>query len=112
MLDSYKTLDEAFRFKISMTELIVRYELQDFDYIEQRVKQLRKEFKKSLQAEEFTREKKLIEIILLLINTAVAKTDKKVLQAVKSFTNQPEKGKKDEAEIINYNDWLLEKLQK
>jgi len=111
MLDSYKTLDEAFRFKISMTELIVRYELQDHDYIEQRVKQLRKEFKHSLQAEEFTREKKLIEIILLLINTTTPKTDKKVVQAVKEFTVQPKDSpEKEGAEIINYNTWLQEKL--
>ncbi len=108
MLDSYKTLDEAFRFKISITELIVRFELQDHDYIDQRVKQLRKEFKKSLASEEFAREKKLIEIILMLINTASVKTDKKVQQAIKNFSlGQPEEGG-----ILNYGDWLREKLKK
>ncbi len=108
MLDSYKTLDEAFRFKISITELIVRYELTDTDYIEQRVKQLRKEFKQSLSSEEFAREKKLIEIILLLINTASVKSDKKVQQAIKNFSS----GEPEEAGILNYGDWLHEKLQK
>jgi len=108
MLESYKKLDEAFRFKIAMTELIVRYELGDNDYIEQRVKQLRKEFKQSLASEEFTREKKLLEIILLLINTASVKTDKKVQQAIRNFTGQ----RKEEGEILNYNDWLQEKLKK
>ncbi|HXB42315.1 MAG TPA: hypothetical protein VNZ49_17380 [Bacteroidia bacterium] len=112
MIDSYKKLDEAFRFKISITELIVRYELKDSDYIEQRVKQLKKDFKHSLQSEEFSREKKLIEIILLLINTASVKTDKKVQLAIKQFTRQTASAQKDEAEIINYNDWLLEKFKK
>ncbi len=111
MLESYKKLDEAFRFKISITELIVRYELSDTDYIEQRVKQLKKEFKHSLASEEFSREKKLIEIILLLINTVSVKADKKVQQVIKNFTNQAASTQKDEAEIINYTDWLLEKLK-
>lgn len=108
MLESYKKLDEAFRFKIAITELIVRYELGDTDYIEQRVKQLKKEFKASLQSAGFVREKKLIEIIQLLINTPVVSTDKKVQQAIKGFTAQPA----TEAEIINYNDWLAQKLRK
>lgn len=113
MLESYKKLDEAFRFKISMIELIVRYELGDYDYIEQRVKQLRKEFRNSLASEEFAREKKLVEIIMLLINTVDIKSDSKVAAAVKQFTiAKPGVSDKSEAEIINYSEWLAEKLRK
>jgi hypothetical protein len=111
MLESYKKLDEAFRFKISITELIVRYELGDHDFIEERVKQLKKEFRHSLQASEFAREKKFIEIIQLLINSAAVKTDKKVSQAIRSFTSEG-RGSPNEEEILNYNGWLVEKIRK
>lgn len=111
MLESYRKLDEAFRFKISITELIVRYELADHDFIEERVKQLKKEFRNSLQLPEFARERKLIEIIQLLIGTASVKTDKKVRRAVAGFTSDRSAGTEG-AEIINYNEWLAEKIKK
>lgn len=111
MLESYKKLDEAFRFKISVTELIVRYELGDLDFIEQRMRQLKKEFRQSLQAAEFAREKRLLEIIGMLINTAAVKSDQKIRQAVKEFIAKGTAEGKDEAEIINYNDWLRGKLK-
>jgi hypothetical protein len=111
MLESYKKLDEAFRFKISITELIVRYELKDYDYIDQRVKQLKKEFKNSLQKSEFGREKKLIEIIQMLIGTTSIKSDQKLLQAIKGFVQVNTKYAEEGSEIINYNEWLTKKLK-
>jgi len=112
MLNSYKTLDEALRFKIAIAELIIRYELGDIDFIEQRISQLKKEFKKQFSSSEFKSEVNLVEIVNLLINTASVKTDKKVQQRIKQFIAQaPQHKDEDSQEIINYNDWLLEKLK-
>ncbi len=108
MQDSFKTLDAAFRFKIAITELIIRYELEDIDFIEQRIHQVKKEFKEQVKSPEFKREAQLLEIILHLIQSPAIKTDKKIQQLVKTFILQGANSK-NEAEIINYNDWLKEK---
>ncbi len=105
MLDSFKTLDSAFRFKIAITELIIRYEQGDVDFIEQRIHQVKKEFKNELKLTDFEREAGLLRIILQLIQTPSIKTDKKIKQVIKSFTQQTGK-KQSESEIIDYNDWL------
>jgi hypothetical protein len=112
MLDSYKALDAALRLKISAVELMIRFELHDFDYIEQRIGQLKKEFKKEFSSAEFENEVQLIKIISLLMNTASVKSDKKALTMVKHFIAQLHQTKPTEAEsIINYADWLTDKIR-
>jgi hypothetical protein len=110
MLDSYKTLDEAFRFKISVTELIIRYELNDIDYIEQRIQQIRKEFKTLLQQEEFGREAGLIDIISKMIVSSMLKSDKKLIETIRSFTRKTKNADPEGGEILDYSDWLNEKI--
>jgi len=111
MLDSYKMLDAALRFKIAVVELIIRYELNDFDYIEQRIGQLKKEFRKEFASPEFENEVQFIRIISLLMNTTSVKSDKKVLTSVRQFIAKLQRQKLTETEaIINYADWLEGKI--
>ena len=111
MLDSYKTLDAALRFKISVVELMIRYELNDFDYIEQRMVQLKKEFRKEFSLPEFGNETQFVKIISLMINTVSFKSDKKIQQLMKQFISKSKENTPDEAqEIINYADWLKDKM--
>jgi tetratricopeptide (TPR) repeat protein len=112
MLDSYKALDAALRLKIGLVELMIRFELHDFDFVEQRIVQLKKEFKKEFSLPEFENESQFIKIVSLLMNTASVKTDKKVLLSVKQFIAKLHKAEPTEAEsIINYADWLTEKIK-
>jgi hypothetical protein len=111
MLDSYKSLDAALRFKISVAELIIRYELHDPDYIEQRIAQLKKEFRKEFTSAEFENETGFIRILLMLLNTSSPRSDKKVLQSTREFISvSRQKVNSEEQEIINYADWLSGKL--
>ncbi len=110
MLDSFKTLGAAFRFKMAITELIVRYELTDYDFIEQRINQVKKEFKEEIKAEDNAREADLVKIILQLIQNPNAKADKKFKQTVKDFIEKTAGKSKSESEILDYNNWLKEKI--
>lgn len=110
MLENYKKLDGAFRFKIAVTELIVRYELGDRDYVEQRIREVKKEFKKELMSAEFVREAELIGIISLFIDTVSIRTDKKVKASVSRFV-AGQTGKNTENQIINYSEWLQAKIK-
>ena len=112
MLESYKTLDAAFRLKISVVELMIRFELGDFDYIEQRITQLKKEFRKEFASEEFENENALVKTIALLMNTTSIKSDKKAMTVIRQFIAKLQIQKSAESEeIINYGDWLAEKIK-
>jgi hypothetical protein len=109
MLDSYSSLDKAFRLKISIFELIVRYELIDLDFILMRIKQIQNDFKTLLNEELFSREKSMLGFFKVLINTSSlsikGKTKEDLMHFIDEYKNQ------DDSEIINYADWLSKKIK-
>jgi hypothetical protein len=108
-LDNYKTTDPALRFRIGVVELIIRYEIKDFDLLEYKINQLRKDFKEYLNQKENLKEKEFISLLKLIINSADFKKDKKLLDRVKLFLSSTAAAPAEETEIINYKDWLREK---
>jgi hypothetical protein len=111
LLDNYKTTDLALRFRIAVTELIIRYELKDFDLLEYKINQLRKDFKAYLNQKENVKEKEFISILKSIINSADFRKDKKLFERVKIFLGSTASVPAEETEIINYKDWLREKAR-
>ncbi|MEO5569924.1 MAG: hypothetical protein ABIT08_08345 [Bacteroidia bacterium] len=111
MLDNYKTTDVALRFRIAVAELIIRYELKDFDLLEYKINQLRKDFKEYLKQIENEKEKEFITILKSIINSAAYMQDKKLLNRVKLFVNLKDEAPSEDREIINYKNWLREKTR-
>ena len=105
MHDGFKTLDEAFRLKIAIAELIVRYELEDFEFIEKKIAQVKKDFSSLFKDENFKKDATLLEIIQLMIKSDKPKADKFLQQKALKFSKTFEPGKA-ESEIIDYNEWL------
>jgi hypothetical protein len=112
LLDNYKTTDPALRFRVAVVELIIRYELKDFDLLEYKINQLRKDFKEYLNQKENLKEKEFISLLKLIINSADFKQDKKLLERVQLFLDSTAVTTSEETEIINYRDWLREKAGK
>lgn len=111
MLGSYKSLDAALRFKIAVAELIIRYELHDSDYIDQRIGQLRKEFRKEFLLPEFKPEASFIHILEMILDASSPRGDTKLVGTAREFIlSSKKKINSEEQEIINYADWLSEKL--
>ncbi|MEP7169476.1 MAG: hypothetical protein ABI855_08925 [Bacteroidota bacterium] len=111
LLDNYKTTDLALRFRISVTELIIRYELKDFDLLEYKINQLRKDFKEYLNQKENEKEKEFISILKSIINSVDFRKDEKLFERVKLFLSSTAAAPAEETEIINYKDWLREKAK-
>lgn len=105
MHDSFKTLDESFRLKIAVAELIVRYQLKDVEFITKKINQVRKEFAGLLKEKNFQKDDSLLEIIQLMLKSDKPRTDKELLQRVAKFRKTFAPGKA-ESEIIDYNEWL------
>lgn len=108
--ENFKSLDVAFQLKIAITELQIRYELMDFDYIENRINQIRREFKSLLQERTFERESEILKIISLKINSDASGKHKLLTEKIKHFMKLPLSS--NDSDIINYNTWLNEGKQK
>ena len=111
LLESYKNTDESYKFKTEVAELIVRFELSDFDYLEYRIKQVRKDFKAKLSTRENEREKILLEIIEELVYTNSIRSNKKLSAKIASFIDWENKEDRLYSEMIDYNNWIKEKMK-
>jgi hypothetical protein len=100
----------SFQLKIVSAELIIRYEIKDFDYLEQRIQQVEKEFKVILSQKEFKREQLLIHIIKNLMFSNNINQDKNLKSNIDNLLNSTTSRQAQETDIINYNKWLMAKI--
>lgn len=112
LLDNYKSTDVALRFRIVMAELIIRYELKDFDLLEYKINQVKKDFKVFLHLKENEREKEFISILIGVINSPDYRMDNKLVNRVSNFLKFKDNFSSDDTEMINYKSWLMEKFSK
>jgi hypothetical protein len=105
--DAFSNLDEAFRFKLAVFELIIRYELKDFDYLENKIVRLKKEYKNILGKEEYKNQRLIITILEKMMLTFNIKKDKDLLGLINKMIH--EKQMSQDADIISYSEWLKRK---
>lgn len=106
MEPGYPNLDRMLRLKLSVAELIVRYELGDFDILEHRADQVRKEFADLLKTKDARRQQEMIGIIGQMVNAPSVKKDKPLVQKIDKLVKSLSHEEAAEADIINYNEWL------
>lgn len=107
MEDGYQNLDVNLRMKITIAELIIRYELKDEEFLEKRIEQVRKEFATQLKSREGKRH---LEMLGLLQEFAVAENvlrNKMLQKKIRTFL---EKQSNTVGDLINYNNWLRAKV--
>jgi tetratricopeptide (TPR) repeat protein len=107
-LEGFRNTDESFKFKVAVAELIMRFELNDFDFLEYRIKQIKKDYEPLLSRPENIREKDLIEIVEKLMVTPDLPKNKELMQMIRDYTHTAEIS---DTEVINYNNWLKEKMK-
>lgn len=93
--------------KISVAELMARYELGDFDYLQHRTKQVRKTYKDLLAEHNFERDKEFIAILEMLMQSPIPKSNDKLLAKAKKFLQLPV----TDNQVMDYNDWLKQKIK-
>jgi hypothetical protein len=96
------------RLRIAVRELMVRSELADGDFLEQRLRQVRQEFALQLSQAENRREAQLLDIISDLFLKAISPRDARLRKQLESFTTGVSMEEQD-AELVNYNRWLEQK---
>jgi hypothetical protein len=104
----FKNMDDVFRLKVNIVELLTFYELRDIDLFDYQLNIIRKDFKEVLDKENYLREKQFIEL--------VAKMEKlnanELKQKASSFFELTTPNSATDNDIINYNEWLVQKIKK
>ncbi len=109
-LEGFDSADESLKFKIAIAELIIRYELKDFDVLEIKLKQVKKDFKEFFSRKSSAREVLMVNIISRLIETDSLRNEKVLMIQAKQLILTPVKRESSDADILNYKNWLKEKL--
>jgi len=110
LLDNYKKTDRRLQFKISMAELIIRYELGDFDFLHYRIDQISKSYADLFQDDGGQREKLFISLIVKSITLPNGFYSIELMEDVNHFLHDSEEDEQED-EIIRYNTWLNEKTR-
>jgi tetratricopeptide (TPR) repeat protein len=108
-LNSYKNADRSLQFKIAVMELMVRYELSDFEYLDYRIGRIRKDFKDLIRNQEFLKEK---EFLLIISKLQIADQSRATMKKMKQYVEKYKDYSDGDDEIINYTHWLNSKIKR
>lgn len=104
-LPIFEQADAVFRYRVSLAELLVRFEIGDMEFLQLRINQVKSAFGTLLQHPSLTAETNMIELLNMLCKGGNGKTSPQVQALVKWFRqNQSESA--NEEQLINFNDWL------
>ena len=101
---------EALKFRIAILEMLIRLELGDTDFLEYRMKQIKKDFNDQLENQENVREEMLLELISDMFLKGKSLRSDEMKDRIKLFTKTTSPRSED-AELVNYNRWLEQKLK-
>ncbi len=104
----FSVLENGFKLKISILEIILRIELDDFDYVERLIKQLFTNYKELTKEEEYAIDLSFIRTIKVLLLKHQFQNTKASRAVLERFFN--EKPPLKATQIIHYNNWLKEKF--
>ncbi len=105
--DNFKNLDIVLQFKICIVELMIIHELNDIDLFDYQLKNLKKDFF-SLKQIDIDRD---IDFVNLLEKMQLF-NGKELKEAITSFIEKYKTNSEDDADIINYNHWLMSKQKR
>jgi len=97
------------KFRIAILEVLIRLELGDTDFLEYRMKQIRKDFKEQLENQENMREAMLLNLISDMFLKGISLRSEEMKDRILLFTKTTSPRSED-AELVNYNGWLERKL--
>ena len=105
----FTNLSINFQLKIIISEIIIRYELNQLDLVEEKIKSLYKTHKDIINNN--LREKEILEIIKELIYCNNIKTDKTLITRIKKLLALTSSENAQNIDLINYNEWLSRKIE-
>jgi len=107
--ENYKGTDPNVKLQINIGELILRYDLKEFDFLEYRLKQVMKDNKAAIAKPEMIKEKRFLAIYSKLATDNFKTKSAEFKEAVKKYYADFKDEFAEEEPLFRYNEWLLEK---
>src|SRR6185295_19253549 len=108
---SFKKADEVLKLKIAVAELMIRYELEDYDVIEYRIGQIQRSSRAPLQNKNQKAESEMLYILRNLIQNFTRHRKEKLEQAMAQFIKAYSKPVAEDSSLIRYAPWVEQKLK-
>jgi hypothetical protein len=108
LLEAFSSTDAAMRLPITLFELAVRFELQEFDVLEYRLTQCRNDFKTLLETTANQKENNLLNLMVAMAKSNDYRNDDTVKKLGQSFVSTYES---DDTEIFKFGEWVQSHLQ-
>ncbi len=108
----YKSISRLWLLNISIVELMLRYEAQDYSYALNRYKELRRKYRKELTQEGYREQRQFLEIMRDLLNKSDALNQSRIRQKIDVFVTEYTHFEIGANELLSYNLWLKSKLEK
>tara|TARA_Y100000739_G_C20608798_1_gene467252 strand:- start:639 stop:2096 length:1458 start_codon:yes stop_codon:yes gene_type:complete len=97
-------LSEYFQLKILISEIIIRYNLKQTELVQEKIKKIKKSYKKILKNS--NRDFKMLLVIEKIIYCINPYLDKNIVREIKLINNISSKKDSSNTDVINYNEWL------
>lgn len=110
--DLYKTLAVNLQLNVSISELMLRIETQDFEYVAHRLREIKRRFSKELKQDGYQREKQFLQILKDLAFKANPLNNKQVIAKIEAFLTTYGDIELGANETIAYAWWVQSKLEK
>lgn len=107
--DRFENTAPSLKFRIAILEILIRLELGDTDFLEYRMKQIRKDFQEQLDNQENVREQMLLSLVTDIYLKGKSPRNEEMKDKILLFTKTTSPRSED-AELVNYNGWLERKI--
>ena len=107
--DGFESLDHGFQLQVRVAELIVRFELEDSDFIESQVDLINKDFKDLLTDESYQRQASMLSILGKMIYHRNIRHDETLKAEVDALLASASREEAKDLDWINYTEWLESK---
>lgn len=107
----YDPLPRNLQLGISIVEMILLYEIGDFDYLENRIADRRRKFRKELSEDTYAREKEFLIILRNLVVKLKPLQNATIIKRIEAFLAASPAFQPGSNEAINYSIWLHSKIK-
>jgi hypothetical protein len=108
--EGYKSIDNQIKLRAGIGELMIRYDMKEYDFIEYRTKQIMKENKEYLAELEAAKENVFLQLMHQLAEDPSLVRKGPFRDSAKKYLDEYEKEWGKEEVLFRYNEWLENKL--
>jgi len=96
----------------TIMDLILYYENQDFTYLTQKIKDIKRKYNHLLKLEEYNRQASFLNVLLKMSSNPNWSQNMKTMEKINSFQRDHPLVNQNRFESINYNNWLESKVER